>query len=515
MPASPSLLVAPSLTAAHFARRFRGTGWLFTAAWIGALALRRLVREGMFGDGLTYAAIARNLAEGCGTSWAPFFSTSFWLPYNTTTTFYDHPPLQFWLQAGLFRLLGDSVFVEKAYCGVLIVLTAGLLAGCWRRLVPVSHPAHSLDWLPAWVWFTFRTAEWASAQNLLDSTLSLFCLLAVWLLLQGGRSAWRSRVWDALAGGALFLALLAKGPVALHGLAVPFLVEALYFRRLLARSIAARTGTLVLVVGVLSALLWQHEPARQFLTRYFQQQVLASLAGSRERTATLHAAGRFYIVQLLLTNTLPALGVSLVLRWAATGWRATAEKVPKLPRVVALGAGLALAASLPITLSVKQYSNYLVPALPYAALALAAWLAPPLLQLLAQTRWLTQHRRAVKLGAITACVVVLLYAARIAGEPFWNEREVLADVHALGRYVPQRANVGVCDGLMRNLVVHSYLQRYHRQELTPLASQPTFVLVDLTCQDGAGPFLQTHGYHLVPTPLTRFRLYQKAAFARP
>lgn len=510
MPAPTTLLAAPSPTAAHLTHRFRVSGWLFTAAWLGALALRRLVREGMFGDGLTYAAIARNLAEGRGSVWAPFFSHSFWLPYDPGGVFYGHPPLQFWLQAGLFRLFGDSLYVEKAWCGLLIVLTALLLAWCWRRLVPADHPAHGLDWLPALVWFTFRTAEWASTQNLLDCTMSTFCMLAVWLLLEAdGRPLARQLALDALAGLALVGGLLTKGPVALHVLGVPFLVETLFHRRFPLGRMFRRTATLLAVVVTVGALLAQHEPARQFFAQYFRQQLVASLSGAREHAATLHAAGRFYIVQLLVLNPLPAIAFGLVLRWAVKRWRASTPAPPELLRIVALGTGLALAASLPITLSVKQYSHYLAPALPYAALAVAAWLAPPLLRALAGTEALTSHPRRVRLLGAATCLAVVLRAIRVAGEPFWNDRELITDVHALARQVPKHSNVGVCGDLMRNFAVHSYLQRYHRQELVALNALPRFAIVDFTCNDQPEAFLDSHGYVPVVTPMTRFRLFEK------
>ena len=70
------------------------------------LVLPRMLTHGMFVDGLTYASIARNMAENYG---------SFWRPYYTATvypTFYEHPPLGFWLQSWMYRLCGDVVYLE-------------------------------------------------------------------------------------------------------------------------------------------------------------------------------------------------------------------------------------------------------------------------------------------------------------------------------------------------------------------------------------------------------------------
>ena len=77
------------------------------------LVLPRMLSHGMFLDGITYASIARNMAENYG---------SFWRPYYTATVypiFYEHPPLGFWLQSWAYRLCGDSPYVE-AFWGFVV-----------------------------------------------------------------------------------------------------------------------------------------------------------------------------------------------------------------------------------------------------------------------------------------------------------------------------------------------------------------------------------------------------------
>ena len=74
-----------------------------------AAVLPRLAHRGMFLDGITYASIARNLAEGRGRFWEPFYTATIY------PAFHEHPPLAFWLQSLWFRALGDHLFVERAY----------------------------------------------------------------------------------------------------------------------------------------------------------------------------------------------------------------------------------------------------------------------------------------------------------------------------------------------------------------------------------------------------------------
>ena len=96
-------------------------------AWAGI----RLLSSEMFLDGVTYAAIARNLAEGRGTFWAASYNADF-------TPFAEHPPLAFWLQSWAFRALGDSPWVERLWgwaLGALMLVLVARLHGAVRRAV--------------------------------------------------------------------------------------------------------------------------------------------------------------------------------------------------------------------------------------------------------------------------------------------------------------------------------------------------------------------------------------------
>ena len=67
------------------------------------LYLAESVEESMFVDGLWYASISRNLAEGYGSFWNPQFSAIIF------SDFHEHPPLWFGVQSLFFQLLGDSL----------------------------------------------------------------------------------------------------------------------------------------------------------------------------------------------------------------------------------------------------------------------------------------------------------------------------------------------------------------------------------------------------------------------
>src|SRR5919198_3091650 len=118
------------------------------------LVLPRMLSYGMFMDGVVYASIARNMAENYG---------SFWQPYYTATaypTFYEHPPLGFWLQSWAYRLCGDSVYVEAWWgCGVGFLILLGL-GGIWRRLPPPAGAGLG-TWVPLLLFTIMPMTSWA------------------------------------------------------------------------------------------------------------------------------------------------------------------------------------------------------------------------------------------------------------------------------------------------------------------------------------------------------------------
>ncbi len=101
--------------------------WLLGGVLFAALMLPKLLSEGVFFDGLLYASISRNLAEGFGDYWSPRFSDTF------LATFAEHPPLQLWLGAFAFRLFGDDIHVEKAYSLATFIATSAAMLLIWRR----------------------------------------------------------------------------------------------------------------------------------------------------------------------------------------------------------------------------------------------------------------------------------------------------------------------------------------------------------------------------------------------
>ncbi|MCH7550031.1 MAG: glycosyltransferase, partial [Candidatus Krumholzibacteriota bacterium] len=134
--------------------------WLLTASIFCATVLPRLLVDGMFVDGVMYATISRNLADGLGTLWKPHFSMTLF------GEFFDHPPLVFWVESIFFRAFGDHYLVEAFYSLCTAAAATLLIVLLWRRLTANYPGLARLAWLPVFFWLSIPQISWAYSNNM-------------------------------------------------------------------------------------------------------------------------------------------------------------------------------------------------------------------------------------------------------------------------------------------------------------------------------------------------------------
>lgn len=105
-------------------------------SFFGLMILRPLLPKGMFLDGITYAAISKNLSMHMGTTWDLFYTKTVF-PH-----FHEHPFLVFWLQSKLFMLLGPEAPAENIYCLIIVFLHLSLMALFWVK--ELQQPSYTL-----------------------------------------------------------------------------------------------------------------------------------------------------------------------------------------------------------------------------------------------------------------------------------------------------------------------------------------------------------------------------------
>jgi 4-amino-4-deoxy-L-arabinose transferase-like glycosyltransferase len=347
------------LAALTRARQFRA----LAAAVCLALILPRIAQAGMFVDGVTYAVLARNLAQGTGTFWAPSFSTTVY------PVFHEQPPLGFALESLAFRVLGDHLYVERLFSIFVFALTALLIVALWRRVLPREH-----DWLPLFFWVLPSTVTWAAINNMLEGTQALFTTSAVLLLV---RAMMAIRTRDAVvaagcAAAAVAAAVLTKGPVGLFPLAVPPL--ALLLTRRDRRCFTARPRgraysrlalvwiTLLVVTMLLAAAILAIPEARHALSEFARTHVVPALQGERGLPRRSFDIARHFTLGIIAR-----MGALAALLWLI---RPRGRDVPGVRWDVAVFFfSTGLVASLPLLASPVLAGHYFIPSVPFFALS--------------------------------------------------------------------------------------------------------------------------------------------------
>jgi 4-amino-4-deoxy-L-arabinose transferase-like glycosyltransferase len=430
---------------------------LAVAALLLALTIPRMAQRGMFSDGLLYATLARNMAVGVGSLWAPSYTQTAWVE------FYEHPPLGVALEAAAFRVLGDSLVVERVYSLLVLALHAVTLAALWRRISTAS-----LDWLPVLFWLTPAVVSWGAVNNMLENTQALLTTTAVLLMFEAAKASTAARmaIGSTGAGVAVVAAVLTKGPAGFYPLIAPFVFAWLLRptawtgdrRR---RAVAVLTPTLVVVIA--GAMLAAYEPSRHNLTMYARTQLVPSLLGLREASDPLD------IVRHLLTGVIGRMTAVLALCWALARMRSSPPNASTDRAAAGAFLLLGVCAAAPLAFSVRLSGHYLLPAVPMFALGFA------LLAVAAVDGGTRQ----------TLIVLTLIASAVMVTRHERRDDALIRDLAAIGPAVPRAAVIGACPHARatRDWGLHTYLQRWYRVSLDA-RGQPVngwFVRSDEAC----------------------------------
>ena len=332
----------------------------------------------MFLDGITYASIARNMAENYG---------SFWRPYYTDTVapiFYEHPPLGLWLQSWAYRLCGDVVYVEAlwGFCaGVLILLGLGSI---WRCHTPQGY-ALAGTWFPILLFIIIPMTPWILSNNMLENTMTVFVMTSVYSCLLSLREKKQllSLFYGLLSGLNTFFAFLVKGPVALFTLIVP-LISIIQREEKFSKILLTNFCVIFAFLVSMAIMLTMIDESSSFFSHYFGRQIMDSLYGKREVAASrfnmLYIVCREIVVPLLLC------GFLTFFIYRSRGISIQSINYRRFLYYLCI----ALISSLPLLISPKQRRWYVFPSLPFYALAIASIFNDIALEV---EQWLNQNKK--------------------------------------------------------------------------------------------------------------------------
>ena len=422
--------------------------WLLLIGLFLILVSNSLLTEGMFFDGVTYASISRNMAEGQGTFWNPHYTQTLYPEFR------QHPPLALGLEALAFKAFGDHLWVEKAYSILVFLLSGLMIALIWRRTTNNIRWA----WLPLLFWLSMPLVTWCATNNMLENTMSVFVLLSVYLMIVGYQR--NHKIWLILSALALLLAFLSKGFTGLFPLVFPILYCAFDQKR---RWIQGPIDSLILLVSLaaFAGVMFLVCPGSfTYLKEYVQLQVIGG--GLHEATVS----SRFYIVLSLLQQLIIPCVITIILVICKVKNK-TNRKVFEFPPDKAwfyIFLFLGLLGVLPIMVSVKQRDFYMLAALPFFALACGH------ITLSMVTLWLPKMTSSVRRWmTLGACGIVLLgVVLNIAHFGKYGRDEAL--IEAVKQRIAEadgKNTIEISNEEYTQWAMHAYFMRYGSISLSP------------------------------------------------
>ena len=426
--------------------------WLLLIGITLMLMSNSLLTEGMFFDGVTYASISRNMAEGQGTFWNPYYTQTLYPEFR------QHPPLAMGMEALAFKALGDNLWVEKFYSVLTFLLSGLLIALIWKRTTNNIRWA----WLPLLFWIAMPLVTWSATNNLLENTMSIFVLLSVYLMIVSYQR--NSKLWLFLAGIALFAAFLSKGFTGLFPLVFPIIYCIFDDKH---RWIQGPIDTLLLMVtlAVLSGVMFLvFSPSFAYLKDYINLQVIGG--GLYEATVST----RFYIVFSLLLQLIAPLVIFAIILIMSKINNKDKHKVfefaPDKKRFFSFLI-LGLTGVLPIMLSVKQREFYMLAALPFFALAFGHLSLSMVNTMLLEIRLKTRNWMMIA-SAVVMLVGIVLNVSHIG--KYGRDEAFLVEMKKALKEIPENEIIEISLEDFSQWSWHAYFMRYGKVSLD--ASRP-------------------------------------------
>jgi hypothetical protein len=397
----------------------------------------------MFLDGITYAAVSSMLADGIGSYDAPFYTT------YLGPIFYEHLPLGLIIESWFFDVLGQHFWVERLYC--LIVLGISLLGmrKLWHYL---TGGGISSAWL-CFLYITIPLVFWSYREHTLEVSMTAFC---IWAVYGGIKAIDKTSVgWAVVCAALTMTAVWCKGPTGAFTVTAPLLYAIctrIDFKRF-------SIGTVPIIgFALMSIILLQVEVTRNIFTQYLEAQLLPSLAGEREITAT----NRLELLLDLALEIVVPLALAIIV-WGISRRFSNAVQLTGLDRrKIGFLLLVGISASVPLIISLKQRRFYLLPSLPFYTMAIAYWSMP---YLVATKSHITQKwRTALGLTGLAIILVSSIIMVANAGG-YARNQAIIEDIIAIDLHVEDEQVISADQALCDDWAIHAYFARYARVSL--------------------------------------------------
>lgn len=421
---------------------------LFTVGTLILLTVPTLIQDGMFLDGILYTSVSHNLATGTGTFWQPVSSPFY--GNSGSIYFHEHPPLAFGIQSVFYKLLGDSMYVERFYIFMTMCLTAFFISILWKTVFKNEDKLRSMSWLPVLVWIIIPSCSWSYSNNMMENTMGLFDLIAVIFMYKSCSEEKHRYPMLLLSGLFVFLATFSKGIPGFFPLAVPASYWLVFRKGNLLKPVI-QTIIMLSVPAFIYLILFNIPESRESLMFYVTQRLFQRVSEAPT------VSSRFYIIGRLFSELLP-LFIIAALTFSIIKFRkiyVTAFNFPKQSAFLFL---TGLSAAAPIALTMVQRGFYLVPSFPYFGLAFAALLSLVFIHL--RDKVISVRLKLFRTLSLGFLVFAIVLSAMQKGKTS-RDRGLLHDVHTIGNTLPRKSAITISQDIANNCSLECYFIRYY------------------------------------------------------
>jgi len=461
------------------------------AVFIG-LIVPMLIQDGMFMDGLLYTCVAKNLGNGIGSFWFPV-SDATWI-IDGVKSFHEHPPLAFGIQSVFFKLLGNSMYVERFYSLLTACLTAFLIIITWKEIFKENKEMAKYSWLAVLFWVIVPVVYWSFQNNMQENTMGVFSLSAVYFILKGLSSNNKTLLYIFLAGFFTFLATFSKGvpglfPIGVVGLywlinkKPKFYLTVLY------------TTILVFIPALIYYLLLLKPEAKEALTFYLNHRLLGRI--DADPTVT----NRFHTLIAIFSQLLPVLIIGVILFFVFR--KKSINKYFQFKKEFILFILIGLSASLPLMLTMVQKDFYFSHSIPYFAIAIAILLSPGIEVLVNKIDMGKRGFRNFTYIAYFLLVFAVGFSIFNIGNQS-RDKDQLHDTYLIGKNIPNNKIIDTTPSIMTQFNIRYYLVRYFNISTLPSGTEHDYLLIDNENKD-----IVPEGYEKVELATVRYFLFKK------
>jgi 4-amino-4-deoxy-L-arabinose transferase-like glycosyltransferase len=406
---------------------------------------------GKHGDGVEYAAVARNLAEGYGSFWSTYLNDTLHPDWH------EHPPLVFWIQGLFIKTFGEGPYFEGAYGFFVGLIILFLTAIFWQQVQRDFWLTLAGGWWPVFLLVSLPTFGYYMQTNRLAITFMILALLATLAAYRSIIAGHSTILYALLSGVLIYLGFIAKGPVALFPLALPGIAW-ITLRAKFSRVFVSTVIAVITFVLILMATFYFYPDSVVFWKKFWNEQIVTSLKSIRA------AQDSYWYYADRLGREMAVLGAVIFILMLITR---THPRHIKFSRQAFFFLLVALAGCLPFFFSKRQKLRYLLQSYPFFILGMAFLTNSVALKIEA----ILAEKRKIRLVVVVSALVFfsIATAAMLYRKDEVTRREPFYQDFYLNKIqLPERSLISVCppERLSDDWVFAIDMQRFYKVSLT-------------------------------------------------